>query len=344
MQYALNICDYYNIQPMNTLAVPAIARWFTEVTDEAGLLAALDFIARHECPLLVLGGGSNIVLGKYFAGLVIKMSITGIDVVCETDTDVYLTIGAGENWHQLVCWCVRQGYYGIENLALIPGTVGAAPIQNIGAYGVELVDVFSHLEAIDVQSGKTHQFDGDDCRFGYRDSIFKHELKDRMVITRVSLRLSKRPRWNLGYPALKEALTPYSEAELSAQLIADKVTAIRQGKLPDPLKVPNVGSFFKNPLVATDDYRHLSQRYPGIVSYPVTEDCYKLAAGWLLDNAGWRGKFISGVGMHDKQALVLVNPDRQPGTMIMAFARSVQTDMAARYGIQLDIEPRVYVL
>jgi UDP-N-acetylmuramate dehydrogenase len=341
------IYNDYNLQPLNTLAVPSTARWFTEIVDESSLISALDFVARHGCPLFVLGGGSNVVLGKYFPGLVIKMAIAGIEVVSETDDVICLTIGAGESWHQLVLWCARRGYYGIENLALIPGTVGAAPIQNIGAYGVELADVFCHLHAINIASRESCQLNRDDCQFGYRDSIFKHQLKDRMVITQVSLYLHKTPRWNFSYPALKKAIEVYSTAMLSAQLIAETVMAIRQSKLPDPKTIPNVGSFFMNPLVTANDYQRLRQQYPDLIGYPAinhleTNDGYKLAAGWLLDNAGWRGKFTRGIGMHDQQALVLVNSDRQSGSAVLAFAQSVQADIVAKYGIQLDIEPRIY--
>ena len=340
---ATDIRDHYNLQSLNTLSVPASARWFTEVTDESSLSAAIDFTKRHECPLLVLGSGSNVVLGEQFPGLVVKMAIAGIEVIAETDSYVDLSIGAGENWHHFVLWCIQQDYYGIENLALIPGTVGAAPIQNIGAYGVELADVFCYLNAIDIVSGKRHQLDCNDCQFGYRDSIFKQGLRDCMAITRVTLRLSKKPCWNLSYPVLKEAIAMHSEKTLSAQLIADTVIAIRQSKLPDPHKLPNAGSFFMNPLVTDDDYQRLLRRYPRMVSHPQNDNDHKLAAGWLLDNAGWRGKRVDGVGMHDRQALVLVNPHKKTGAAILAFAKSVQADIADRYGVQLQIEPRVYV-
>ena len=334
------------MQSLNTLAVPSTARWFTEITDESDLLAALNFAAQHRHSVLVLGGGSNVVLSEHFPGLVIKMAITGIRVIAETDTDVYLTIGAGENWHQLVLWCVKKGYYGIENLALIPGTVGAAPIQNIGAYGVELADIFDHLDAIEIASGVKQRFNREECQFGYRDSIFKNQLKDQTVITQVGLRLSKQPCWNLSYPALAKAMEAYPATLTSvptAQLIADTVIAVRQSKLPDPQKIPNVGSFFTNPLVTVKDYQNLRQRCPQIVSYPQAQTHYKLAAGWLLDNAGWGGKFIGGVGMHNRQALVLINPEKHSGTDIIAFAKLVQADIADRYGVQLEVEPRIYV-
>ena len=337
------IREHHNLQPLNTLSVPATARWFTEVADETGLINALEFAARQHCPLWVLGSGSNVVLGEYFPGLVVKMAIAGIEVVRETDDTVHLAVGAGENWHRLVCECVRRGYHGIENLALIPGTVGAAPIQNIGAYGVELADVFSYLHGIDRISGSKHRFDCEDCEFGYRDSIFKHRLQDRMVITQVGLCLHKQPRWNLSYPALRHRLEAYSTAALDAQLIATTVVALRQSKLPDPSAIPNAGSFFTNPLVAENSYRRLHRQYPQMVSYPQANGHHKLAAGWLLDNAGWRGKSIAGVAMHHGQALVLVNPNRRPGIAVLAFAQSVQADIAAKYDIQLTIEPRLYV-
>jgi UDP-N-acetylmuramate dehydrogenase len=286
----------------------------------------------------------------------------GIQIENETDEQIFLSVAAGENWHETVMYCVDNGWYGIENLALIPGNVGAAPIQNIGAYGVELTQVVDYVEAIDLATGELIRLNNRACRFAYRDSIFKGELKDKVIITRVVLVLSKTPVWSLDYPVLQQALMDEDMATLSSHTVANAVINIRNSKLPNPVDIPNAGSFFKNPIVSSQCYKQIQQAYPNVVAFPVPsmasvtpippttnqqanqEDGkqYKLAAGWLLDQAGWKGKWVNNIAMHDKQALVLTNPHKRSGRELLAFVACVVDDIHTKYGLYLDVEPRIY--
>ena len=279
----LTIQQNISLQAYNTLAIDVQTRWFAQVTTDAELQDVLLFLQRQylqeqssqkpsqaQCPLLVLGGGSNVVLVDDFVGLTIVLQTQGIQIENETDEQVFLSVAAGENWHNTVMHCVDNGWYGIENLALIPGSVGAAPIQNIGAYGVELTQILSYVEAIDLASGELIRLNNADCHFAYRDSIFKGELKDKVIITRVVLVLSKTPVWSLDYPALQEALAGHNRATLSSHTVANAVINIRNSKLPDPADIPNAGSFFKNPIVSQQCYERIQQAYPKVVAFPVT--------------------------------------------------------------------------
>jgi len=239
-------------------------------------------------------------------------------------------------------YCVENSYYGVENLALIPGSVGAAPIQNIGAYGVELAQCFSYLEAINIDTQESITLTRDECEFAYRDSIFKNQLNHKVIITRVVLELSKQPQWTLNYPALQQALAKYQQAEITAKLIADNVIAIRNSKLPKPSDIPNAGSFFKNPIVDHETYQRLKEQWPTIIAFAQPDNCYKLAAGWLIENAGWKGKVVGGVSMHQQQALVLTNPLGLSGGKLLEFIQDLTADIAQIYGITLEIEPRVF--
>jgi UDP-N-acetylmuramate dehydrogenase len=236
---------------------------------------------------------------------------------------------------------VNQGYYGLENLALIPGSVGAAPIQNIGAYGVELESCFEFLCGIDLTTEQEVTLRREDCQFGYRDSIFKHALKDKIIITSVALKLSKVPELVLDYPALAQSIDQ-SATSVSAKQVAETVIAIRQSKLPDPIDVPNAGSFYKNPIVLEKKYSALKNEYPELVAYPLGSGQYKLAAGWLLDKAGWKGKVIDGINMHDKQALVLTNPYHASGKTILDFSERLCQSIQDQFGVSLEIEPQIY--
>ena len=333
---------HFNIQKFNTLAVPAVANYFVSVQNDEELREALAFARTEKLPLLILGGGSNIVLRADFPGLVIHIKTRGLDVVAENDEYVWLKVAAGENWHQLVEYTLDNGYYGLENLSLIPGSVGAAPIQNIGAYGVELKDVFAELAALDIQSGLTVMFTNESCQFGYRESIFKQTLKDLYVITSVTLKLNKTPALNLQYPALRSALKAIPAGDISPEQVSAAVIAIRQSKLPDPQQVPNVGSFFKNPVVPVGQFESLKLRFPHLVSYPVDDSHMKLAAGWLIDQAGWRGKEVDGVRVHPDQALVLTNPGKREGKLILQLADRVIASVEELFGVTLEMEPRVY--
>jgi len=363
----LTIQHNVSLQTYNTLAIDVQTRWFALVSNDAELQNALQFVkqqnsqqslqtksSQKKCPLLVLGGGSNVVLVDDFPGLTVVLQTQGITIENETDEQIFLSVAAGENWHDTVMYCVDKGWYGIENLALIPGSVGAAPIQNIGAYGVELTQILSYVEAIDLASGELIRLNNADCHFAYRDSIFKGALKDKVIITRVVLALSKTPVWSLNYPALQDALSDHDIATLSSHTVANTVINIRNSKLPNPVDIPNAGSFFKNPIVSQQCYERIQQTYPNVVAFPVASASsnkqnvvqnntqYKLAAGWLLDQAGWKGKWVNDIAMHDKQALVLTNPNKCSGRELLAFVENVVEDIHTKYGIYLEVEPRIY--
>lgn len=333
---------HFDIQKFNTLAVPAVANYFVSVQNEEDLKEAIAFAKAEDLPILVLGGGSNIVLRADFPGLVIHMKTRGLQVIDEDEESVWLKVSAGENWHALVEFTLNNGFYGLENLSLIPGSVGAAPIQNIGAYGVELKDVFAELTAINIISGLPVTFTKESCRFGYRDSIFKQSLKDQYIISSVTFKLSKTPQLNLTYPALRDAFANLAEHEISPQQVSAAVIAIRQSKLPDPLRIPNVGSFFKNPVISDTQFQSLKKEFPMIVSYPVNSVTVKLAAGWLLDQTGWRGVEVEGVKIHPEQALVLTNPGKRSGKFVLSVAEKMVESVEEKFGVELEMEPRVY--
>lgn len=331
-----------DLQTLNTLAVPSVASHYVRVTGAEELQNALRFAQQHHLPVLVLGGGSNLILPERFAGLVIHIAIKGFTAIAEDEQHVWLRAGAGEVWQDLVEYCLQRNYFGLENLSLIPGTVGAAPIQNIGAYGVELDSVFAELSAIDRDSLDERRFDKNACEFRYRDSIFKQGLRDKVIIVSVTFRLNKQPQFNTGYAPLKEALAQVTPEELTARKVSAAVIAIRQSKLPDPAKTPNAGSFFKNPIVDAEQFAQLSARYPDVVSYPAPQGKVKLAAAWLVDKAGWRGHSEAGLGMHSQQALVLVNPGRCSGNRILDYARRIEEDVLEKFGVALEREPLAY--
>lgn len=330
----------FNLQKFNTLASPAIADFFVSASSEAELLDAIKFARERDLPMLVLGGGSNIVLHQDFHGLVIHISLLGKDLVREDEDFYYLRAAAGENWHELVEYSLDNHYWGLENLSLIPGSVGAAPIQNIGAYGVELKDVFSELAALDIKSGLSVTFTVDACQFGYRDSVFKQALLDQYIITSVTLKLRKQAQPILDYPALRQALAGY-ENPITPPDISEAVCDIRRSKLPDPQQIPNVGSFFKNPMVSESKLRQLLNEYPDLVFYPSHQGHFKLAAGWLIDRAGWKG-FQGDACVHAQQALVLTNPHRRSGECILALAEQIHQSVAKLFGVGLEQEPRNY--
>jgi UDP-N-acetylmuramate dehydrogenase len=333
---------HFNLQKFNTLAVPALAQYFVSVKTDDELREALAFAGTENLPLLLLGGGSNIVLRADFPGLVVQIKSLGKEVVNENDEFVWLKVAAGENWHQLVEYSLDNALYGLENLSLIPGSVGAAPIQNIGAYGVEVKELVAELSALNIRSGLSVTFTNESCQFGYRDSIFKQSLKDQYVITSVTFRLRKRPRLNLTYPALRAALATIAEAEITPQQVSAAVIDIRQTKLPDPTLIPNVGSFFKNPVIDQQQFEALKAENPAIVSYPAAANQVKLAAGWLIDQAGWRGREIGGAMVHEQQALVLTNPGKSSGQVVLELADLIKQSVLEQFGVRLEMEPRIY--
>lgn len=332
---------HFNLQNYNTLASPVCAAFFTSIKDEDELHAAIKFAKEKELPLLVLGGGSNIVLHEDFPGLVLHIQLMGRELVREDKDFYYVKAAAGESWSSFVDYCLDEGFYGLENLSLIPGSVGAAPIQNIGAYGVELKDVFSELTALDVKTGLSITFTPESCQFGYRDSVFKNELLDRFVITSVTFKLDKQPNLKLQYPALQAALANYGPQEITPELVSEAVCEIRHSKLPDPKQIPNVGSFFKNPIVSAKKLTELQKNYPDIVSYPVDSGNVKLAAGWLIDRAGWKGRELD-AAVHAQQALVLTNPHRLKAAVVLALAAAIKEAILQKFGVVLEQEPRNY--
>ncbi|MFZ5654142.1 MAG: UDP-N-acetylmuramate dehydrogenase [Pseudomonadota bacterium] len=330
----------FDLRACNTLALAARAEYFAAVTDLDRAREALDFARARRLPVTVLGEGSNVVLAGDLPGLVVRVAIGGRRLVGERHGRLELQVGAGENWHATVAHCLRQGWYGLENLALIPGTAGAAPVQNIGAYGVELESRFLHLTALEIATGAIRRFSRADCGFGYRDSIFKQGERDRWLIISVTLELRRVPAPVLDYPALREALGDRPAAEISPAEVAAAVMALRRARLPDPAVLPNAGSFFKNPVVSAAAARALAARCPGLATFPAPGGQVKLAAAWLIEQCGWKGVERCGVGVHDRQALVLVN--RGGGAVaLLELARAVRRSVAERFGVLLEPEPRV---
>lgn len=327
-----------SLKAYNTFGIDVIARYFTAITSVSDVQAILSDQRWKTIPCFMLGGGSNILFTRDFDGLVIHNKISGIDLIHEDNDHMYLKIGAGENWHELVLYCVNHNYAGIENLSLIPGTVGAAPIQNIGAYGVELKETLFEVHTISIDDQKNHIFKNAECQFGYRDSIFKHALKNKHVITHIILRLNKKPVFHVEYGAIKEKL---NGLELSIKAISDAVIQIRQKKLPDPKKIPNAGSFFKNPIVAEKIFLNLQEQYPKIPHFAEPNACVKIPAAWLIEQCGFKGKRFGDVGVHAHQALVLVNYGNGTGGEIKKLSEDIQQSVLEKFGIALMTEVNV---
>lgn len=333
--------EHFPLDRYNTFGVAARARFFAQVASEAELVALLTTVTARRWPVLPLGGGSNLVLAEQVPALVLQPRLRCITVMAEQGDSVWVRAGAGEPWHGFVRHCLNRGWNGLENLSLIPGTVGAAPIQNIGAYGVELVDVFDHLEAIDIATGRLHRFDRAACRFAYRDSLFKQEAAGRYVITAVVFRLHRARIINTSYGDIARELELMGCARPTPQAVSNAVIRIRTRKLPDPARIGNAGSFFKNPVVSVAQAEALRAQSPSLVAYPQAGGV-KLAAGWLIDQAGWKGRREGAVGCYDKQALVLVNYGGASGADILGFAAQIQQSVLARFGVELEMEPRCY--
>lgn len=328
---------------LNSLSAPAFADVLAIVSDVDALKEALQLAANKQWPLLVLGEGSNTVLQSDVTGLVIINRVRGVTVLENTDSHVVVKVAAGENWHALVESSVSKGWYGLENLALIPGAVGAAPIQNIGAYGAELSDTLVEVEYFDTETLQACRLDNSACEFAYRDSVFKHALFDRAIITSVSFRLSKRANCMLSYPALAERLAKKGNSTDSPTPIEvfNAVCEIRAEKLPLPSTIPNVGSFFKNPVISVEAYAKLLEAYPDLISFEVPQGV-KLAAGWMIEKAGWKSRAMNGISVHQQQALVIVNPQHRTGNQVLEFAEAIRQDILSKFGVRLEIEPRVY--
>ena len=341
MASQLDIQPQYSLRALNTFGIDAAAAHFLKVTDAAQLHALYREPSLRAMPRLILGGGSNLLLTKDFSGLVLHIATQGIAITGEDEQQVFVTAQAGENWHAFVQWTLAQGLPGLENLSLIPASVGASPIQNIGAYGSEVADFFHSLTAFDMTSGELLNLSKPDCAFAYRDSIFKHALRDRTIILEVRFALPKSWQPNLRYAELAAELASRGIANPSAQEIADAVIAIRTRKLPDPAKVGNAGSFFKNPVVSAEQRNSLLAQHPALVSYPQADGSYKLAAGWLIDQCGWKGKSMGAAGVHENQALVLVNRGGATGADVLRLSNKIREEVQAKYGVMLEAEPLI---
>lgn len=324
---------------MNSLGIAARARYFVSVTSLEALQDALNWASGESVEPLILGGGSNLVFAGDYPGLVIRMAIARRYWEHIDGDEATLVLGAGENWHDVVMYAAAAGYRGIENLALIPGTVGAAPVQNIGAYGCELRDTLVEVSALDRRTGHEVRLSNSLCHFSYRDSVFRHE-PGRYVITTVRLRLSRSRPFALDYRDLAEYFDGQDARRLTPLDVANGVMAVRRRKLPDPDQLPNAGSFFKNPVVSLETWHALQQSYPDIAGHP-GDDSAKVAAAWLIDQCGWKGYRNGRVGVHNRQALVLVNHSNGSGQDVLALAARIRSDVEAHFGIALEMEPGV---
>lgn len=335
----MQLTEHASLQTCNTLGIDAKARYFLKATSQEAITEALAWARERSLPVLVIGEGSNLVLNDW-AGLVIQVALRGIEVLEEGPDDVRLAIAGGEHWHDCVVHTVQSGWYGLENLALIPGTAGAAPVQNIGAYGIEISELLESVEAVSIADGSVHTFNNADCGFRYRDSTFRGHCPNPWLITRIVLRLHKQPEVTVTYPALQDYLqnAGIEPARATPQQVMEAVIAIRQSKLPDPAVTPNAGSFFKNPMVDDATHQRLKAQYPNLVSYPAG-DHWKLAAGWLIEQVGYKGVLKDGVGTAPTQALVLINPGKRSGAQVMAMAAEIRDAVSNKFGVMLDMEP-----
>lgn len=335
--WAMNIQENISLKTFTTFGIDKKAKFFTVASSLEELVAALTKAKEMQLPVLVLGGGSNMLLTKDFEGLVIKLEIKGIHLIHENEDQLLVEVGAGEIWHDLVLHCIQQDWAGLENLSLIPGTVGASPMQNIGAYGVEIKDVFHSLTALHRDTLTLTTFDAPACKFGYRESVFKNELKDQYVITSVTFSLSKTPHFRLDYGAIQDVLLEKGVQQPTLKAVSDAVIHIRESKLPNPKEIGNAGSFFKNPSIPSTQYGALKAQYPSLPGYPSTEGV-KVPAGWLIEQAGWKGKRFGEVGVHAKQALVLVNYGAGTGEEIKSLSEQIQASILEKFGIALLAE------
>lgn len=342
---ALAIEHGVSLRDLNTFGLPAVARRLVRIAGDADVRRVLDHPEIGRLPKLVLGGGSNLVLTRDPEAVVLRVEVKGRRLVEVRDDAWIVEFGGGESWHDAVAWTIEQGWPGLENMALIPGTVGAAPVQNIGAYGLELKDRFESLEAVSLITGRCVTLDAKACAFAYRNSVFKRSgpggLAGKCLITRVRLRLPRPWVPSLGYLDLERRMADTGNHQPDARTVFDWVCAIRRDKLPDPAQIGNVGSFFKNPVVSPEQCRDIISRDPHIVHYLLADGRCKLAAGWLIDACGWKGKTVGRAGVYEKQALVLVNRGGATGAEVVTLARAIQESVYGRFGIRLEPEPVV---
>ncbi|WP_340074674.1 UDP-N-acetylmuramate dehydrogenase [Leptobacterium sp. I13] len=336
----MNIQHNISLKPFNTFGINVTAKHYTVVSNIDELIKALSL--REYSQKFILGGGSNMLLTKDIEALVIHVNIRGIQVVKEDDKYVYVKAYAGENWHDFVLWTLNHNYGGVENLSLIPGNIGAAPIQNIGAYGVELKDVFVSCEAVEINTQKTRTFSAEACQFGYRNSIFKSKLKEQYIIASITLKLTKTNHSiNTAYGAIKEQLSDWGITSPTIQDVSKAVITIRESKLPNPKELGNSGSFFKNPVINKQVFDTLIKKYPDIPHYTISTDKIKIPAGWLIEKAGYKGKRYGDAGVHKKQALVLINYENATGNELLQLAEDIQ--QAIKIAFDIDLEPEVNI-
>ena len=332
--------NHFSLKSFNTFGINVYAKEFVVVKTHQDLL---DFISTRDLTkekFLMLGGGSNILFTKDFEGLLLKNEISGIEVINEDAQQVWIKVGAGIVWHEFVLQCIERGWGGLENLSLIPGTVGASPIQNIGAYGVEVKDLIVQVEGVDLVQKNTRTINSQECEFAYRSSVFKTSLKNTFLITAVVFRLDKQPKLHVEYGAIKDQLSKMKIDHPTIKDVSNAVISIRQSKLPDPNIIGNAGSFFKNPVVSAKKLNELKAIFPGIVSFPFGNE-FKLAAGWLIEQAGWKGHRKGNVGCHEKQALVLVNHGNASGAEVLQLSQKIQQSVHSTFGVELEIEVNV---
>ncbi len=340
----MNIQQNISLQPYNTLHVDVRAKYFSAFSSTDELEELLNLPAMSSQRKMILGGGSNILFTGDFEGWVLKNEINGLEIVKEDTNHVYVKAGAGENWHAFTQYCIGRNWAGVENLSLIPGNIGAGPMQNIGAYGVEIKEVFDELEAFHIHDKKLHRFSLNDCEFGYRESVFKGKYRTRFIILNVTFRLNKTPHFKISYGAIQQELERMNVQQLSIAAIARAVINIRQSKLPDPQKTGNAGSFFKNPSVPREKYETLKKEFPHIVGFDNPDGTVKLAAGWLIEHSGpsadisWKGYRKGDAGVHAHQALVLVNYGNATGKEMYDLSEAILQSVKIKYGVVLERE------
>ena len=337
----MKIRSDYSLKAYNTFGIDAKAKLFAQFSTVQELQELLQMPELKQEEKLVLGGGSNVLFTKDFDGVVLRNEIKGIEVLRQDEEHVYTKVGSGEVWHDFVLYTLEHNWGGLENLSLIPGSVGAAPLQNIGAYGVELKDVFYELEAVELTTGQVHTFDNATCQFGYRESVFKNRLKGQYIVTSVTFRLNKKHRLNTSYGAIQSTLQEMQVEQPTIQDVSAAVCHIRSTKLPNPKEIGNAGSFFKNPEIPLDQFENLKAQFPDIPSYPVSETTVKVPAGWLIEQCGWKGKVIENYGVHKNQALVLVNYGGAKGDQVRQLAFDIIDSVEQKFGIRLHPEVNI---
>jgi UDP-N-acetylmuramate dehydrogenase len=337
----MTIQENFSLKHLNTFGIEASCRYFAALTSTDDIKEILSDKKYNSLYKLILGGGSNLLFTKDFNGIVLKNNLKGIELLKEDANFYYVKAAAGEVWHHLVMHCIKNNYAGLENLSLIPGNVGASPMQNIGAYGVEIKDSFHELQALQIADKTIHTFNSNDCKFGYRESVFKRELKNQFIILSVTFKLRKKPTYNTSYGAIEKELETMGVKEITIQAISQAVCNIRNSKLPNPAEIGNAGSFFKNPEISNNQYQQLKLQYPTIVGYDLENGNVKLAAGWLIEQAGWKGKRTNDAGVHTLQALVLVNYGNAKGQEIYDLSQQIVESVKNKFGVTLEREVNI---